>query len=168
MVFSGRFFGRCLTSGHLESLGQLWLSVFNSGAGGYSRVMTRSRHLSEEVSVGRQPTVVCKHAIPSRHAASTGSAPIAAGPGHPMRSRGGSITCSIQGAELPSAKAAHCLEAYAIRPLSRASVLRRRSIYRERLAPTGNRAIPDDRTSSTDQRNDPRKPTRCRLIHPRA
>ena len=31
------------------------------------------------------------------------------------------------------------------RPPSRASVLRRRLIYRERLAPTGNRAIPTDR-----------------------
>ena len=37
--------GRCLTSGHLESLGQFWLAVFNSGAGGYFRVMTRSRRL---------------------------------------------------------------------------------------------------------------------------
>ena len=62
LVFSGRFFGRCLTSGHLESLGQLWLSVFNSGAGGYFRVMTRSRRLLK-----RPPSDASRRLFKARH-----------------------------------------------------------------------------------------------------
>ena len=50
-----------------------------------------------------------------------------------------------RGRRCPPAKAAHCLAADATRPPSRASVLRRRIFLRERLAPTGNRAIPTDR-----------------------
>ena len=146
MVFSGRFFGRCLTSGHLESLGQLWFAGFNSGAGGYDPGHDPVAAPRREAAVGRRPTAVRKHATSSRHAASIGSAPIAVGPGHPMRSRGRSITCSIQGAgEALRPRRLIALRQMPQDPRARASDLRRRLIYRERLAPTGNRAIPSGR-----------------------
>ena len=132
-------------SGHLESLGQLWLSVFKAGARGYD-----PGHDPDAAPLSRPPSDASRRPFNARR--------FLAG----ARGRSGCRRSSVDRFSAPSGEIDHLFDPRGRacrrpgllvawghrppRPPSRASVPRRRSIYRERLAPTGNRAIPDDQT----------------------
>ena len=115
--------------------------------------MTRSRRL-----VPRPPSDASRRLLKARHSKPacvfdrisadrrwTGIPSGPEGERYPLPSGGIAHLFDPRGRRCPPAKTAHCLAAFATKPQNQASVLRRRLIYRERLAPTGNRAIPSSR-----------------------